>query len=68
MASHSSVEAIAGFSAGVLTALITHPLEIVKTRLQREYLPAYLLHLISFPSPIKGEKISADDFGLATGS
>ena len=37
--SPSSIETIAGFTAGLVSTLAVHPLDVIKTRLQREYIP-----------------------------
>lgn len=38
--SHSVIETTAGFVAGLTSTLIVHPLDIVKTRLQGNYVSA----------------------------
>jgi len=34
--SHSLVESVAGFSAGIVSTLAVHPFDVIKTRLQRQ--------------------------------
>lgn len=40
--SHSVIETVAGFTAGIGSTLVVHPFDILKTRLQREYCLYYL--------------------------
>lgn len=35
----SGVETAAGFTAGVVSTLVFHPLDVIKTRLQGEFMP-----------------------------
>jgi hypothetical protein len=41
--SSSFVETVAGFTAGIVSTLCLHPLDLVKTRLQGKSLPLLLL-------------------------
>ena len=54
--SPSLVESVAGFSAGVVSCLAAHPLDLLKNRLQREWHLYY--SLVSSRMRREGESIS----------
>lgn len=44
--SHSVVESVGGFTAGIVSTLVAHPFDVVKTRLQSEFPQAWLCRKI----------------------